>query len=47
MLLLSLSGRAISRAADQPAGGGNYFAYDVGTRRVVHGWRPIDSLAPR
>lgn len=47
LLLLSLSGRAISRAADQPAGGGNYFAYDVGTRRVVHGWRPIDSLAPR
>ncbi|ESZ47938.1 histidine phosphatase family protein [Mesorhizobium sp. RSR565B] len=47
LLLLSLSGRAISRAADQPAGGGNYFAYDVGTRRVVHGWRPIDSLASR
>ena len=42
LLLLSLSNREISRAADQPAGGGNYFAYDVGARRVVHGWRPID-----
>ena len=42
LLLLSLSGREISREADQPAGGGNYFAYDVGAHSVVHGWRPID-----
>jgi broad specificity phosphatase PhoE len=42
LLLLSLSNREISREADQPAGGGNFFAYDVGARRVVHGWRPID-----
>ncbi|MGX5840699.1 histidine phosphatase family protein [Mesorhizobium sp. ArgA1] len=42
LLLLSLSGREISREADQPAGGGNCFAYDVGLRRVVHGWWPID-----
>lgn len=42
LLQLSLSGREISRDADQPAGGGNYFAYDSGTRRVIHGWRPID-----
>ncbi|UVK38258.1 phosphoglycerate mutase family protein [Mesorhizobium sp. AR10] len=42
LLLLSLSGREISREADQPAGGGNYFAYDIGARRVVHAWRPID-----
>ena len=47
LLLLSLSGREISREADQPAGGGNYFAYDIRARRVVHGWRPIDRLAPR
>ena len=44
LLLLSLSGREISREADQPAGGGNYFAYDIGARRVIHGWRPIDRL---
>lgn len=42
LLLLSLSGREIGREADQPAGGGNYFAYDIGARRVIHSWRPID-----
>ncbi|QND65815.1 histidine phosphatase family protein [Mesorhizobium loti] len=45
LLLLSLSGKEISRQADQPAGGGNYFAYDIGAARVVHGWRPIDGPA--
>jgi broad specificity phosphatase PhoE len=44
LLLLSLSGREISREADQPAGGGNYFAFDIRARHVVHGWRPIDGL---
>lgn len=42
LLLLLLSGREISREADQPAGGGNFFTYDVGALRVVHGWWPID-----
>jgi broad specificity phosphatase PhoE len=42
LLLLSLSGREISREADQPAGGGNYFAYDIGAKRVVHEWQSID-----
>ncbi|MER9235203.1 phosphoglycerate mutase family protein [Mesorhizobium sp. M0622] len=42
LLLLCLSGREISRQADQPAGGGNYFAYDIDARRVIHGWQPID-----
>ncbi|ESY69823.1 MULTISPECIES: histidine phosphatase family protein [Mesorhizobium] len=44
LLLLSLSGREISREADQPPGGGNYFAFDIGARRIIHGWRPIDRL---
>ena len=44
LLLLSLGEREISRDADQPAGGGNYFAYDIGARHVIHGWRPIDRL---
>ena len=47
LLLLSLSGLEISREADQPAGGGNHFAYDVSARRLVHGWLPIDALAQR
>ena len=46
LLLLSLSGREINREADQRAGGGNYFAYDIGARHILHGWRPIDRLAP-
>ncbi|WP_027164668.1 histidine phosphatase family protein [Mesorhizobium sp. WSM3224] len=46
LLLLLLDGREISRIADQPAGGGNYFAYDIGARRLLHGWRPIDGPAP-
>ncbi|WP_027053454.1 histidine phosphatase family protein [Mesorhizobium erdmanii] len=44
LLLLSFSGREISREADQPARGGNYFAYDIGARHLIHGWRPIDRL---
>ncbi|TPJ57682.1 histidine phosphatase family protein [Mesorhizobium sp. B2-7-1] len=46
LLLLHLSGREISRIADQPAGGGNYFAFDIEARRILHGWRPIDEPAP-
>lgn len=45
LLLLHLNGREISRVADQPAGGGNHFAYDIEARRVLHGWRPIDDRA--
>ncbi|RUX03375.1 MAG: histidine phosphatase family protein [Mesorhizobium sp.] len=44
LLLVSLSDSRISRDADQPAGGGNYFAYDIGARRLIHGWRPIDRV---
>ena len=42
LLLLSLAGRPISRAADQPAGGGNFFAFDLRSLRVLHEWRPVD-----
>ncbi|TPM35046.1 histidine phosphatase family protein [Mesorhizobium sp. B2-3-4] len=44
LLLLWLSGAGISRESDQPAGGGNYFAFDIAARRVLHGWQPIDRL---
>lgn len=42
LLLLSLTDRPISRSADQPGGGGNYFAFSVPDLRLLHGWRPID-----
>lgn len=34
----------ISRAWDQKTGGGNYFTLDLGTRRPLHPWRPMEDL---
>jgi broad specificity phosphatase PhoE len=43
LLLCHIRGDAISRQHDQPAtNGGNYFAFDVETRQVHHGWRSIE-----
>jgi broad specificity phosphatase PhoE len=43
LLLCHLSGASISRHRDQPpTNGGNFFAFDRSTLRLVHGWRPID-----
>jgi broad specificity phosphatase PhoE len=43
LLLCHLRGEAIGRRHDQPANnGGNYFAIDAETRRLLHGWQPID-----
>lgn len=42
LLLLSLTGRPISRAADQPGGGGHYYAFTVPDLQLLHGWRPIE-----
>lgn len=41
LLLTHLKGARISRAEDQPAQG-HYFAFDRATRRLIHGWKPID-----
>jgi broad specificity phosphatase PhoE len=43
LLLCHLSGSPISRDQDQPpTNGGNYFAVDQTTLRLIHGWRSID-----
>lgn len=43
LLLCHLLGVPIGRAHDQPPNnGGNHFAFEAGTRRLLHGWRPID-----
>ena len=43
LLLCALEGAAISRAWDQPPGGGGfYFVFGRADRRVVHRWRAID-----
>ncbi len=43
LLLLSLAGHPISRAADQPGGGGNVFAFTLPDLKLLHDWRPIDA----
>jgi broad specificity phosphatase PhoE len=43
LLLCHLRGVPIGRQHDQPTtNGGNYFAFDVATRRAHHDWRTID-----
>jgi broad specificity phosphatase PhoE len=42
LLLCHLLGAPISRRHDQPAGGGNVFAFDAATRRVLHPWLPLE-----
>jgi broad specificity phosphatase PhoE len=43
LLLCHLSGTPISQDGDQPpTNGGNYFAFDLMTLRLIHGWRSID-----
>src|SRR5690348_12712218 len=44
LLLCHLAGVPISREWDQPpTNGGNYFAFDLMTFRLLHGWRSIDT----
>lgn len=44
LLLCHLMGRPISRAWDQPAGGGGHvFSFEAGSRRPLSGWRPIEA----
>lgn len=44
LLLCHLTGTPISRAADQPGdGGGNIFAFEAKTRRLLSGWRRMEA----
>lgn len=46
LLLCHLKNCPISRAEDQPAGGGgNYFSFEGITKSLRHGWRPIEQPA--
>ncbi len=43
LLLCCLRGNTISREHDQPSNnGGNFFAFDLKSRHLHHGWQPID-----
>jgi len=47
LLLCHLLSEPIGRNRDQPGGGGgNYFAFEVSTRKLIHGWTRIDEEAP-
>jgi broad specificity phosphatase PhoE len=45
LLLCHVSGWPIRRIRDQPPGGGNYFAFDIASRRPRFGWRAADGEA--
>ncbi|MDA9497170.1 histidine phosphatase family protein [Bradyrhizobium sp. CCBAU 11357] len=44
LLFCHYSGHSIDRVHDQPAGGGNYFAFAPEGRRILHGWRRMEDL---
>ena len=42
LLLCRLLSAPIDRRHDQAAGGGNYFSFEVATRRLLQGWKRIE-----
>ncbi len=44
LLMTHLLGRDISREFDQPAGGGNVFAFDAVSRALSHRWRRLEDM---
>lgn len=46
LLLCHAAALPIARRHDQPAGGGNLFALDIASRRLIFGWRSADSSGP-
>lgn len=44
LLLCHVAGHSIARIHDQPAGGGNCFAFTREGRRILHGWRAMEDI---
>ena len=44
LLYCALSDIEIDRSYDQPAGGGNFFAFDQETPKPLHGWLPMEQF---
>jgi broad specificity phosphatase PhoE len=44
LLKCRLAGRGISRAEDQPAGGGNIYAFSLANRRLLCDWTPMEEF---
>ena len=47
LLLCHLGGWPIDRRYDQSGGGGNYFGFDRETRKLRHGWMPMEQAPNR
>lgn len=45
LLYCHYAGLPISRAHDQPPGGGHYFSMQVDGRRILHAWRAMEELS--
>jgi broad specificity phosphatase PhoE len=43
LLYCHYAGVPIDRRHDQPAGGGNVFTFEIATRTITHGWRPMEA----
>ncbi|WP_118132949.1 histidine phosphatase family protein [Oceanicella sp. SM1341] len=46
LLACALSGQAIARNHDQPAGGGCYFSFTRRGRALLHGWQRLETPPP-
>ena len=44
LLKCHVAGRAISRREDQPGGGGNVYAFDPGSRKLLCDWTPLEAF---
>lgn len=44
LLKCHIANRAISRSEDQPAGGGNVFAFGLATRQLLCEWTPVEEF---
>jgi broad specificity phosphatase PhoE len=44
LLYCHLAGEPISRLRDQPAGGGNVFAFDIASGRPLFHWTPLEQI---
>lgn len=45
LLYCALSGNEIDRRFDQgPGGGGNYFSFDIKTKKALHGWQAMENM---
>jgi broad specificity phosphatase PhoE len=44
LLFCHTAGHPVDRVHDQPAGGGNCFAFTRDERQIVHGWRRMEEI---